>query len=189
MGRFRRGAPPLPAFPAFLILCGSFAWGLPAGASSTPPAEVAPAEPPAKTSNHTVWLYAGLGPGTNGVGGNASISYKYLRYSGAIFKTFDSKARSGAGENAGDWGILFGWSPIPVLSLSVGVARVEGSRSSGDLFWGTSEDFETFGVPVEVQFSLLRSRIIGLGTVAHANFNKDSIFGSLTFGVQLGKLK
>ena len=192
----------ITAAAALTAVCAYGAWvyegprGLPADApaaegeaETSAPADVAPPEPTPEPSKHTVWLYAGLGLGSNDVGGNASLNYKYLRYSAALFKTFDSKASWGGGENAGDWGVLVGWSPVAFCSLSAGVAWVDGSRTSGDLFYGTSEKYETLGVPVEVQLSLRICRIFGFGAVGHFNFNREDTFGSLTLGIQLGKLK
>jgi hypothetical protein len=93
-----------------------------------------------------------------------------------------------------DNGLLFGYCPFPKLAIAAGVAWVRVGHFFpyyNTIFPGSGhvEYSHTIGVPVEVQFTPIKGRVVGLGIVAHGNFNKEKIFGGATVGIELGKLK
>jgi len=187
---------------------GSFAWCLPpeiapaseadsASARSKGTADAAAAGPTANAGTEgnatTGWFYLGLGLGKSAIknwGGdlmaNAALSFKHDRYQGSVSATIGG----GAGF---DVGLLFGYYPYRKLGLSAGVAWVrvgEYHEYPYPIFaWGYVDYSYTVGVPVEVQFTPVKGRVVGLGLVAHVNFNKENIFGGATVGIELGKLK
>jgi hypothetical protein len=204
---FKRGAPHIPFVLALVIFWTSFAWGLPtdarAGDGDTTPAqpEGAPeaytAAPAANAGTEvdktTGWFYLGLGLGRSAIknwGGdlmaNAALAAKHGKYQGTLSGTI------GGGQGF-DVGLLFGYYPIRKLNLSAGVAWVKGGEYHPYLHplfaSGYVEESETFGVPVEIRYTPVNGRIVGLGLVAHVNFNKENVFGGVTVGIELGKLK
>jgi hypothetical protein len=194
MTNLARKARPLAVVLAYVLLWGSFAWGLPADppaaegeAETSPPAEAAPPEPPAEPSKWTGWFYAGLGYGSPGYAANASANVKYGRYLGILRGAF-SAAGFFEGDEVRDIGLLAGWYPLKYFSVAAGFAWVGGHRWYPDGWFGTTEPFSTLGIPIEVQFSPLQSRIIGLGVNVHGNISEEP-FGGVTVGIQLGKLK
>lgn len=184
----------VPLVLASLVLWVSFAWGLPAEpaaegeAETSPPAEVAPSSPMTEPSEVTGWLYAGLGMGSGGSGGPAAyggLNGKYGRYSGIVCGTV-----AGSDDYCYDVALLFGYAVSEIVTLAAGVAWVGVSTYHGSWPWGGDREVtRTIGVPVEVQVTPVKGRVVGLGIVGHLNFNKEETFFSLTAGIELGKLK
>ncbi len=201
-----KATPRLPVVLVSLALWVSFARGLPAEAPSK--ANTTPAQPkgapeadtagPAanagtEVDKTTAWFYLGLGAGGSPVknwGGDlmagAAAAVKHGRYQGTLSGTI-------YGASGFDVGLLFGYYPIPKLGLSAGVAWVQGGEYHAypnPIFAsGYVDESETVGIPVEVQFTPFKGRVAGLGIIGHANFNKERIFGGVTVGIELGKLK
>jgi hypothetical protein len=199
--------PPVPVVLASLFLWASFACGLPneapASADDATPAQPE-GEPEAETAGRaanpgtevdrtTAWFYLGLGAGGSPVknwGGDlmaaAAAAVKHGRYQGTLSATI----YGGAGL---DVGLLFGYYPIPKFGISAGVAWVKGGEYHADpnpfFALGHVDESETVGIPVEVQLTPFKGRVVGLGIIGHANFNKERIFGGVTAGIELGKLK
>lgn len=196
-----------------LLLPGAFASALPveppgaegegAGPQPRETAETAEAVPTpegrAERNPTTGWFYLGLGAGESAIKNfgsglmvNAAAAVKHGRYQGTASATTAS-----AGATGFDVGLLFGYYPHRKLGLSAGVAwaRVGESREytvrRGWLTYtvGYIEYSDTVGVPVEIRFTPVKGRVVGLGLVAHGNFNKERIFGGVTVGIELGKLK
>ena len=72
------------------------------------------------------------------------------------------------------------------------MAKVGGKRYYGwDLWWGgrPPEYIDAVGVPIEVQFTPVKGRAVGLGIVGYVNINSEESFGGVTVGIELGKLK
>jgi hypothetical protein len=189
MSRSVKGTPRLPVVLLFLTLWVSFAWGLPVGGE----AEGAAGGAGAEADKTTAWFYLGLGAGGSPVknwGGDlmagAAAAVKHGRYQGTLSGTV-------YGGSGFDVGLLFGYYPIPKLGLSAGVAWVKGGEYHEDpnpfFASGHVDESETVGIPVEVQFTPFKGRVVGLGIIGHANFNKERIFGGATVGIELGKLK
>jgi hypothetical protein len=202
-------APQIPVVLASLLLWASFAWGLPAEApaaeaeadkATAPPEGKAEAVVAGSTANAvaernktTGWFYLGLGLGESAVKNwgsdlmaGAAAAVKHGRYPGTLSGTI----YGGAGF---DVGLLFGYYPHRKLGLNAGVAWVKGGEYHAypnPLFAsGYVEESETVGIPVELQYTPIKGRVVGLGLVAHVNFNKERIFGGVTVGIELGKLK
>ncbi|NIT36053.1 MAG: hypothetical protein GTN49_06065 [candidate division Zixibacteria bacterium] len=123
---------------------------------------------------------------------NAALGLKHGRYQGTASATTASCGATGF-----DVGLLFGYYPLRKIGLGAGVAwaRVGECReyTVHHGWWtytvGYIEYSDTVGVPVEIRFAPIKGRVVGLGLVAHVNFNKERIFGGVTVGIQLGKLK
>jgi hypothetical protein len=189
MGNLVKRTPQIAVVLASSLLWSSFAWGLPAEGAAAGSAANAGTE----VNKTTGWFYLGLGAGESPIknwGGDlmagAAAAVKHGRYQGTLSGTI----YGGAGF---DVGLLFGYYPIPKLGLSAGVAWVKGGEYHAypnPLFaLGYVEESESFGVPVEIQLTPVKGRVVGLGLVGHVNFNNERIFGGVTVGIELGKLK
>ena len=194
MVNFGRKAPHIPVVLASLILWGSFAWGLPAeGPVIEGKADVAVAEDPAGKSNTYSWLYAGLGLGSTGLSANTAFNIRYGDYVAALGATADTSLPDyGLSPGGEDWylydiGLLLGYYPFRNIRIAGGVAWVLAGRFSGTP--SVYKGFHSVGVPVEFEFSPFVGRVAGIGIVGHADFNKERIFGGVTVGMELGKLK
>jgi len=196
-----------------LVLWTSFAYGLPAealaaeGEAEAPAMGTESAEPPAAAEEgwngvtpSTVtepagalnatgepnsiqsWFYLGLG-----YWANSSVNVNYGRYRGVLCATLNDYGTL-------DIGLLFGYCPFPTLAIAAGVAWVRVGHFFpyyNPIFPGSGhvEYAYTVGVPVEIQFTPIKGRVVGLALVGHGNFNKEKIFGGATIGIELGKLK
>ncbi len=190
-----KSTPRIPVVLISLVFWVSFAWGLPVDvpanegeAETSPPTEAAPPEPAAEPDKLTSWFYGGLGYGSPGYAANASVNVKYGRYLGILRGAFNAPIGFFEGDEVHDIGLLVGWYPLKYFSVATGFAWVGGHRWYPDGWFGTTEPFSTLGIPIEVQFSPLQSRIIGLGVNAYGNISEEP-FGGVTVGIQLGKLK
>ena len=206
MLNFKRSAPKLPVVLASLVVWVSFAWGLPAEALESPgwslPSEdvpaaaaevgaaIASADPSAEPRKFGAWLYAGAGFGAAGFAGNGGVNIKSGKLSATLCATADGVFTWGTTNRNTDVGFLFGYYPFPNLGLAGGVAWVKKGRFyETGWFRGYWEYSYMAGIPVEVRYAPVKSRLVGLGIVGHVNFNEDEIFGSITAGIELGKLK
>jgi hypothetical protein len=153
------------------------------------------AELPEEPSKTTGWLYAGLGFGSHEFAASAAVNVKYIRFLGTLRATFMGTISGGffgPGEEVYDVGLLFGYCPLKSFSIAAGVAMVRGERYyGGDLLGGgrPSEYIDAVGVPIEVQFTPVKGRAVGLGIVGYVNINSEESFGGVTVGIELGKLK
>ncbi|MBU4444988.1 hypothetical protein KJ656_07910 [bacterium] len=153
------------------------------------------AQPTSQTSKSRFWLSGGLGLSTLGsIAGSANASIQFKR----ILFTLRTTANSASlfGDEFFDVGLLVGLASQGRgghASVSVGFARVTGSRSDGLDLFGTGagrEDIDpTFGLPIEVQLFGNIGRILGLGLYAYANVNTEQIFGGITVNLRFGKLR
>lgn len=138
------------------------------------------------------WVNAGLGVGTPGIAGIVSTSYQFL---GSNLLTLRGAATGELfGDDLWDIGLLYGRATTAQdyhASISVGMAVMGGSRSTGGLFSDTprEEISHQFGFPIEGQLFWRHFRIIGLGMSGFVNINEERSFAGLAACLQVGKLK
>lgn len=151
-----------------------------------------------------LWFSAGLGAvvteDTGLTGFNASINYSKnthilkLRTAGGS----SISAEPYDGGSAWDIGILYGYGQSfgnIHLSYLAGVAITAGYYKNDKYFveYDPSpryemNDYQTFGIPLEIQLDLNRFRPFGLSLSAFGNINTEKSFAGLSLNILIGRL-
>ena len=150
------------------------------------------------SSNANIWITGGLGASTIGsLAANANLNLQIdkflfsLRTSGYLEKA----GIFSGGDEFSDIAFLVGIGskdPKFYKSISIGLAKIEGSRYHGKpgLFSGGKRiPFQsTIGFAIESHLNIKISNFFGIGLSPYLNINKEQTFFCLTMCISLGKL-
>jgi hypothetical protein len=143
------------------------------------------------TRRDTYWLGAGLGVGSEDLGGNLNTSYQF----GANLISF--RVASSAGlfhDESTDYALLYGRATRNArdrhhLGAALGLALVDGCQGGGVLSGGCRDVSAVVGLPLELQAFWRPGKVVGLGVYGFANLNKTRSFAGLTVSLQVGRLR
>lgn len=144
------------------------------------------------------WAGIGLGPGIffdlqeneNQFEALAGTIYGTYRFNRNLLSGRRADSGEFLGKNVYDYALIYGrvlGNEKPMVSLGGGVGYVDGDRS--DLFGDPEPIDNTLGFAIELQVRFRLFNFLGIGLYGFGNINKEIIFGGVTIGVQLGKLR
>jgi hypothetical protein len=169
------------AFLKALVVCAALFTAIPSTAQTT-------AED--LSSGHGCFGVAGgLGVGTLGIAGMGSA---FARFDPHIVSVRASITSEIFRSDLYDYGLLYGYSIATAsdarVNLLAGIGIMGGSRG-GSIFTSPTPIPRRFAVPLEVQFVYTPLSFLGLTLCGFGDINPDELFGGVTLGLQLGRLR
>jgi hypothetical protein len=137
----------------------------------------------------TYWIGAGLGVGSEDFAGQVNGSYQF----GANLVSVRLAGSAGLFDDGfNDYALMYGRATRPErsryhLSGAAGISLVDGCIGGG--LGGCQKTDRRVGFPLEVQAFWRPGKLVGLGLYGFGNLNNSRVFGGLTLGLQLGRLR